>query len=152
MLKASAIPLLLAGLLAGALMPLQAGINARLRLTLGSPLQAAFVSFVVGTAALGLMILLVPGRLPKDILVRTPWWAWTGGLFGVVFISTAMVLAPRVGALVLVSLLVTGQLLAALILDHFGLLAFSKVPITAVRVLGVGFLLLGVLLVLPRQN
>ncbi len=152
MLKASAFPLLLAGLLAGALMPLQAGINARLRLTLGSPLQAAFISFVVGTAALGLIVLLFPSRLPKDILAQTPWWAWTGGIFGVVFISTSMVLAPRVGALVLVSLLVTGQLLAALILDHFGLLAFSKVPITAVRVLGVGFLLLGVLLVLPRRN
>lgn len=152
MVKASAIPLLLSGLLAGAFLPLQAGINARLRLTVGSPLQAAFISFVVGALALGVIVLVAPSRFPNDIVAQTPWWAWSGGLLGVFYISTAIVLSPRVGALVLTSLLMTGQLLTALILDHFGLLAFPKVPITSMRVLGVAFLIVGVILVLRRHN
>ena len=119
---------------------------------MGSPLQAAFISFVVGAVALGVIVLFAPSRFPKDILVQTPWWAWSGGLLGVFYISTAIVLSPRVGALVLTSLLVTGQLLAALILDHFGLLAFPKVPITSLRVIGLAFLIVGVILALPRQN
>lgn len=143
---------ILVGLLAGAVMPFQAGINAKLRQSLGSPLQAALVSFFVGTVALAAVVVMAPAPWPRSGLDRAPWWAWTGGFLGAFFISASVVLSPRLGALALVALVVTGQLAAALALDHFGLLAFPKVPISSGRVVGAALLVVGLLLILQRAK
>jgi transporter family-2 protein len=79
-----------------------------------------------------------------------PWWAWTGGILGAGYITTAVVVAPRVGALALMALVIAGQLLAALVLDHFGLLGLRKIPITSSRLAGAALLLLGLFFVLRR--
>ena len=81
------------------------------------------------------------------VAARVPWWAWSGGLFGAVFIALAILLIPKIGAATFVALLVTGQMLAALTLDHFGLLGVPVQPATLVRMAGAGFLILGVVLI-----
>jgi len=138
------------GLLMGAMAAVQSGVNTRLRLSLSSPFQAALVSFAVGTATLALVVLALRPAWSAPTLEDTPWWGWTGGALGAFCVSSAVVLAPRVGALALAATAVTGQLLTGVILDHFGLLSFARQPATLSRLLGVVLLIAGVLLVVRR--
>ena len=138
------------GLLMGSMAAVQSGVNARLRLSLSSPFQAALVSFAVGAATLPLVVVLVRPAWSAQLEEDTPWWAWTGGVLGAFCVSSAVVLAPRVGALALAATAVTGQLLTGVVLDHFGLLSFAQQPATLSRILWVVLLLAGVLLVVRR--
>ncbi|MEO8274873.1 MAG: DMT family transporter [Thermoanaerobaculia bacterium] len=142
--------LILLGLFSGAAIAIQSGVNARLRQELSSPLQAALVSFFVGTVALALVVALTARRWPEGAVAALPWWAWTGGLLGALYVSVAVLLAPRIGALALVGLGVSGQMLMAIVLDHFGWLGFSRLPISTPRVAGALLLLGGMLLVMRR--
>ena len=140
--------LLLLALAAGVLLPVQAGVNAQLRSVVGSPLTAALVSFLVGTAGLGTaaVILRAPTALRAAWAV-SPWWFWIGGLIGALYVVATIVLAPRLGAATLVAAVVAGQMIASLLLDQYGLLGFPTHPINGLRVLGAGLVIVGVILV-----
>lgn len=135
----------------GMLLTAQAGINSQLRVALGHPIVAAIVSFVVGTV--GLLVAAVVVRTPVPSLGQAatlPWWGWTGGLLGAAYIAASVVLAPRLGAAVLISSIVAGQLLAALVLDHYGLIGFARQTVTGTRLAGAVLLFAGVYLIQRR--
>jgi len=100
---------LLLALAAGVLLPVQAGLNAQLRSALGSPVPAALVSFLVGTAGLATIALLLRTPLPlgRAWAVTSP-WQWSGGLIGAVYVLAVIVLAPRLGAATLIAAVVAG--------------------------------------------
>jgi transporter family-2 protein len=132
----------------GVFLPLQAGINAELRIWIGHPLSAALVSFGVGTAALLLLNLSL--GVPLDVgraVGGAPWWVWLGGLLGATYVSMTVVLAPRLGAAVMLGAVMTGQLAGSLLMDHFGVVGYSPRPISLERIGGAVLLLLGVLLI-----
>ena len=140
--------LLLLAVVAGALLPVQAGINAQLRVTLGDPVAATLVSFLVGGLALALVVL--GARLPLPLgpgLARGAWWHWTGGLLGAVYVALIIVLAPRLGAATLIAAVVAGQMLTSLALDHWALVGFDLHPLSPQRVLGALLVIGGVALV-----
>ncbi|MDF1505573.1 DMT family transporter [Roseisolibacter sp. H3M3-2] len=138
-------------LLVGALLALQAGVNTQLRVALGDPGLAALVSFLVGTLSLALLVLAQRPALPDAAaLARVPWYAWTGGALGAVYVATVTVLAPRLGAATLTILVVAGQLAMSLVLDHFGLLGFARRPLELGRAAGVALVLAGALLTLRK--
>jgi bacterial/archaeal transporter family-2 protein len=135
-------------LAAGSLLTLQVGANAQLARFTGHPAYATIFSFVTGLVALFACSLAVPVPWPSmGSLFQAPWWAWIGGILGACYLWIALMLAPRLGAAVLVSLVVAGQLLASLLLDHYGLLGFPQHPASLPRTLGVVFLFLGVVLI-----
>ncbi len=139
---------ILFALLAGAGMPLQAGINLRLRHALGEPVMAALVSFAVGTVCLLAYAAAARTPLPPaGVLVGTPWWAWTGGALGAFFVFATIVLAGQLGAATTMAWLLAGQFLAALLLDHYGLVSFAMREITWPRVAGVALIIAGAVLV-----
>ena len=143
--------LVLVAIVLGMLLSAQAGVNAQLRVGLGHPLVAATASFLVGTVALMLVTLFSRVTLPAGSdAARVPWWAWTGGLLGALYIAASVVLAPRLGAAVLIASIVAGQLAAALVLDHFGLLGFAKQSVTTTRGIGALLLFAGVYLIQRR--
>ena len=145
------IPLILLAVLVGVVLPVQAGVNAQLRLNLGHPLLAAFVSFAVGTIALlGLNLALRTPVPSGDALARVTWWHWIGGLLGATYIYLAIVLAPRLGAATLVASIVTGQMVTSLILDHFGLIGYPQQTLTPARAMG-ALLVIGGLLLIQRR-
>lgn len=138
---------ILAALLVGALLPLQALVNARLGQLTHGALFASLCSFAVGTAALVVVWLLArPGGEDWRLLAQPAWWAWTGGLIGAVFVVAATGLVPRLGAAALISLVVLGQLAGSLLLDHFGVLHPAR-PIDGLKLLGVALVAVGALLV-----
>ena len=132
----------------GVLLPVQAGVNAQLRSVLGAPLAATLVSFLVGTAALALAA--AGGRVPLGLgagFAASQWWHWVGGLIGAVYVAGAIVLAPRLGAATLTAAVVSGQMLASLVLDHYGWVGFPVHEVTLQRLLGAGLIIGGVMLV-----
>lgn len=136
----------------GMLLPLQALINAALGKQSFGALFASLCSFGVGTAALLLWWLCTRPSFDAATLARVPWWAWAGGLIGAVYVASATLLVPRLGAAALICLVVFGQIVGSLLLDQFGVL-HARQPIDAVKLGGAALVLVGaVLVVKPWQG
>jgi len=134
--------------LAGMMMPTQAAVNNKLAGAVGSPVLAAFISFLVGTIALFLYIAAsgIPfGNLlsAKDASIV----AWSGGLLGAFFVAATVTLVPRLGVALTFSLLIAGQMLVTLVIDHFGFLDVPVKEVNLPRLLGVTFITVGVILI-----
>lgn len=135
-------------LMAGAMLPLQAGINSHLARFSGSALWASAISFLVG----GLVLVLVLVSL--NLAIKTPApgllqmreaavWAWVGGLLGAFFVSAMAIFAPKLGASTLITLVITGQLLTAVALDHFGWAGYVQSETSFPRIAGIILVALG---------
>jgi transporter family-2 protein len=129
----------------------QAGINSQLRIALSNPIQAAFISFLIGTIVLGI-IALVQGDtwFKPNSLTLIPWWAWLGGFLGAFNIAMSIFLAPKLGAMVLAISIVVGQIMASLVLDQNGWLGYPKMDITINRIIGALFVIIGLILVVKK--
>ncbi|MGJ4804209.1 DMT family transporter [Luteimonas sp. SDU82] len=131
----------------GALLPLQALINARLGALTHGALYASFVSFLVGTCLLGAMLVVTrTPLLPAQALASLPAWIWTGGVIGASLVLVATLLVPKLGAGALICLIVLGQLLGSLLLDYFGVLGAQR-PADALRIGGALLVIVGAALV-----
>lgn len=133
--------------LAGGATALQAPTNARLASAVASPVNAAFISFAVGTTVLGVVAALMQTRPDMAAARALPWYAWLGGVYGACFVVAAAWGVPRLGVAMTITLMVGGQLLLSLVLDHFGALGVPRQPLNLGRIAGVGLVLAGVLLV-----
>lgn len=139
---------LLLAFVVGLAITVQAGVNANLRQAMANPILAASISFGSGFIILLLMLLASGGSVPSaDTLKQVSWWKWTGGIMGAVYMITVIVSVPKIGTANLVSLSVAGQLTAAIILDHYGLMGFAIHPANSWRLLGILLIVTGVLLV-----
>jgi bacterial/archaeal transporter family-2 protein len=145
-MNAATITLVLA-LIAGFLMAVQAPTNAILGKASGSAIVAAFISFVVGTLALGAMVGATSGRLFAPELKAVPWYAWLGGFYGAFFVAIAAFGAPKIGVGPLLTAAIGGQLIGAIVLDHFGMLGLSRQPVSVEKLAGVALVLFGAWLV-----
>ncbi|HEY9677771.1 MAG TPA: DMT family transporter [Drouetiella sp.] len=132
---------------AGSLATLQAGINSQLRLLAG-PWWTVCISLAVSVSVTLLVLLVVRAPLPEKALFSgAPWWIWTGGLCGIVFVLAGAVLAPKLGASSYTSAIIAGQILCSVLLDQFGILGFPKHSINVQRLLGIILLAAGVFLI-----
>jgi transporter family-2 protein len=139
---------ILLALAAGATVPTQAGINARLNLFTQSPVISAGISFAVGTLVLAVYALVLRiGLPPLGAAAGHPWWIWGGGALGAFFVSAVIVLAVKLGATAMVALVLAGQLIMSIVLDHFGALGYPIHPINGWRLVGVGLLMVGAYLI-----
>jgi transporter family-2 protein len=142
----TALLLLLFAVVAGAFLPLQAGVNARLAHFVGGPVRASMVSFVVGALCLALVVVLFY-RSGGHRAGAAPWWAWVGGVLGAFYVTATVVIPVRIGAAAFFGILVAAQLVMSVLADQFGWLAFEQRSITPLRLLGVVLLVTGALLV-----
>lgn len=139
--------LLVLPFIAGSLMPLQAGINGQVARQLSSVLAAALLSFSVGTLAL-LGVVLAQREMPGFAALRElSAYQWLGGLLGAVFIAVAAFSAPRIGGLLLMTLILAGQLGMALLLDHFGWVGYREAPVSAGKLAGLALIVAGIWLI-----
>lgn len=132
----------------GVSVALQQAFNANLRTELGSPWWAGFASYLVGMGVTLLVALLAPGpRLSVAALGNTSWSSWIGGLLGAIFISICILMIPRLGAATVLALIVVGQMICALVVDHFGLLGVPQQVMSPIRLAGAALLVLSVILI-----
>jgi transporter family-2 protein len=131
---------------AGGLIALQAPINAGLGKATGD-LPSALISFLVGTAAL-LLIVVVSGKaggISHATDVR--WYYLLGGLLGAIYVANALVAVSSIGAGGVAAATVAGQLTASVVADRLGILGLEQVALSPLRILGVALLLVGTVLV-----
>lgn len=138
--------LLAFAIVAGAGLPVQAGINTKLAEYVGGPVRASAVSFAFGALCLAIVVLLFY-RSGGHRAGQAPWWAWIGGAFGAIFVTSAVVVPLRIGAAAFFGIVVAAQLVASVLMDQFGWLSFAQRDVSPVRLLGVGLLISGALLV-----
>lgn len=135
----------------GIAMTIQTAVNTQLKEYLHSPLQAALLSFLVGTIVLAIFVFFQATPKPTvSDLAHIPWYLWIGGLLGVYAISLSIYTAPKLGFLSLSGLIIFGQVLTSMLFDHFGWLGTEKVSINWQRLLGGVVIFIGVLLTLQR--
>lgn len=135
-------------IVAGMMMPTQAAINNRLAISVESPTLAAFISFLVGTIALFLYILAAGIGFGNLFAAKNaPLVAWTGGILGAIFVASTVALVPRLGVALTFSLVIAGQMLITLLIDHFGILDVPIKEINLPRVLGATLITIGVILI-----
>jgi Uncharacterized protein conserved in bacteria len=147
---------MLLGLIAGMLSPIQTSVNSELRSEIQSPLAASLVSFSVGTIVLLLLALIIEHRRAfkrnilekgKALISESPWWFWTGGILGVIFVTSNIFLLPMIGAALTVVLALCGQMVIALIIDHFGWFGVMKHRINIQRIFGMILMVAGIFLI-----
>lgn len=137
------------GFFSGALLPVQTSVNTRLRWSVGAPLLASLISFLVGTGALFLATWVTTGHPLPNFSATTgqPWWIFTGGALGVVMLTGNILLFPRVGSVQTVILPLSGQIFMGLLIDSLGLFHSPRIELTPLRLLGAVGVLFGALLV-----
>jgi len=133
--------------LGGGALALQAAVNGALAERVGNSLSAAFASFVVGTVALGAGMLVTGAPVPTRAMPISPWWAWTGGLCGAIYVASVTSSAPRLGAGAASALVLAGQIGLAVVLDHFGWAGLPQHALTMGRLAGVLLIFVGILIV-----
>jgi bacterial/archaeal transporter family-2 protein len=133
---------------AGALISLQTGSNSQLKKSLGQPLSALIINYMAGIT---LTILATAARrvpLPSvQQIADVPWWGWIGGFFGAFYGFAAILLASRLGAATVTALVITGQLICAVVLDHFGWMGFAGHPASLARIAGCVLMIAGLTLI-----
>lgn len=147
-LAATGLLLTLVALAAGAMIALQAPINAEAAGRLGHPLAAATMSFVVGTVVLAVLMLFFARNTNLGALQTMPLYMLLGGgLLGAIYVTVNLILAPKIGVAAIMALGIAGQLAAALFLDRFGLFELVQRELSVGRVGGVILVLVGALMV-----
>ncbi len=133
---------------AGMGMPVQDALNAQLRGAVKSPMLGALISFLIGSLALlGLTLARAFGRGELSGLAKSPWYVWLGGgLIGAAGVTAGLIALPKVSAGVTIAATVFGELLAAVVIDHFGWLDVPQVRLNAWRIAGAVLLFIGALM------
>ena len=136
--------------LAGSALPLQALINGRLGVALGSPFWASAIQNLIGVVAMLSLVAALRVAAPSPAQVAAvPLWGWVGGLLGMLFVVSSLLAAPRLGAAPTIAAVICGQLVSALLLDHFGVL-HARRPVDLGAIAGVLLLVAGAALILRR--
>jgi bacterial/archaeal transporter family-2 protein len=143
------------GLFAGMASPIQTSINSELRNAIHSPFIASLISFLVGMLVLLFLTSFIEHRrlflnnlqTAKTFVTSSPWWLWTGGILGVVFITSNILLLPIVGASLTVVLALSGQMIIALVIDHFGWFGIPKHRLNVQRILGIVLMITGIMII-----
>ncbi len=140
--------LILPAIVLGILIPIQPLLNAELRRAAGNDYLAAAINFSVGLAALIAIWIAMRAPLPTTAsLGNAPWWAWTGGLIGAAFVVITLILAPKLGTVLTLGLILVSQMIASLVVDHYGWFRSEPRPANTARIVGVILVIAGVVLV-----
>jgi len=140
---------LLWGVVAGMASPVQTSVNTQVRYAVQSPFIASLISFTIGTCILALLTLLVDHRIKVDLkmIPRAPKWIWTGGMLGVVFVTSNILLLPVLGSALTVVSVLCGQMILAMIVDHFGWFGVAVHRLNGPRAAGLVLMIVGILLI-----
>jgi bacterial/archaeal transporter family-2 protein len=137
--------IILIGLIGGAAVGLQGPIAGAMGQRVGG-IASSFIIHVSGTIFSGLFLFLRGGEKIKD-WHTLPWYMLIAGIFGLILYLTINVTLPRLGSTMMVALIIVGQLVLGVIIDHFGLLGVVTRPIDLARAAGVVVLVLGAYLI-----
>jgi transporter family-2 protein len=130
----------------------QATINSQLRGAVNSALVATLISFLVGTLALGVMIVILNEKIPSaQQLAGVAWYKYTGGLLGAFIVMAIIVSIKNINPSALFALVVAGQLVTAVIIEHFGFMGIPRIAVNWTKLTGIALLVISVYLINQKK-
>ncbi len=139
---------ILIALIIGGFLSIQGSINAHLSSYLKHPLQASLTNFLVGTVILILLNMVLRTNIPSIAEIKSiPWYMFLGGAIGAVFVTSVVLLIPRIGVTTMLAASIAGQLIVASVIDHFGFFNVAVHPVSISRVVGIIMLILSIFLI-----
>jgi transporter family-2 protein len=132
---------------AGAFLPIQAGLNAKVGKIIESPINASLVSFVVGAFVVFAFSFVTQQHVIWAGMKSAPAYLWLPGFMGAFYVTTIILAFPRIGAPLTFGLVVAGQMTVSVILDHFKVLVAQQHSIDIWKVLGVLLVISGVIII-----
>lgn len=136
--------LILIAVVAGVAIALQGQFMGSIDRTTGT-LTSVFITYGIG--GIIAVTIWLAGRGSLENVRQVPWYAWSSGALGVVIVGALGYTAPRLGLSQTIIVAVASQLVAAVIIDHFGLFAGAQRSLDLARIAGVGLTILGAWLV-----
>jgi len=133
--------IILIGLVGGAAIGFQSPLAGVISQRLGGTAGSLFVH--LSGALFSAALLLLRGGENFRSWRNLPWYVFTVGVFGLILYQTIAVTLPRLGSATMITLIIIGQILVGMLIDHFGWLGMTVHPISFTRVLGVLLLILG---------
>lgn len=132
-------------LLAGVATAYQPGVNSAFAAHTPSRVYGAVLNFVVGAITMILVTLAMRVPAPQvSAISAAPWWSYIGGMLGAFFVTTAVLLVPKMGNASYLAAMITGQLIASVAIDHFGQMGLQQHSFTWGKGLGILLMLGGV--------
>lgn len=135
----------------GCLIPFQGIITSNLAQKIEHPYGAAFINFAGGMLLFAVVISFSSISLPPiKKIMSIPWYLYTGGIIGCLFIFGAIFALPKMGSNSFFGQIVLGQLLMTLVVDHYGLLGVPVHKIDSIKIIGLALLITGSFLILKK--
>lgn len=142
---------LLMALITGALIPVQASTNAAFSKSVGNPFLTGLMVFIVGLIGMVAFILISGTAMPTtQQVISAPLYSYLGGVIVVIYVIMISVLVPRIGVGTSIAFILMGQVIFAVIIDHFGLFNVSPRSVDFTRIVGLALLISGVYLVMKK--
>ena len=134
-------------LISGAFLPLQAGLNTRLGKGIESPVHASLISFIIGALVIILYSTITKQHVSWAGLRTVPGYVWLGGVLGAFYVTAIILAFPKIGPALTFGLVVTGQMIISVLLDHFNILVAQQHSINIWRIIGILLIITGVVIV-----
>jgi bacterial/archaeal transporter family-2 protein len=134
-------------LLAGALLPIQAAFNTKLGKAINSPVHASMASFVIGAISIALYIFLSSQNVSFSGAKTAPGYVWVAGAFGAFYVTIIVMAFPRLGPALTFGLVIAGQMLISVLMDHLNILVTAHHPLSVQRFFGIALVIAGVILI-----
>ncbi|MEG2657930.1 MAG: DMT family transporter [Clostridiales bacterium] len=136
-------------IMGGIALAIQSPVNAGLGKRVGS-LAGGLLSFIGGVLVL-LVLVLVFGKGNLMAFTQVPKWQLIGGFLGVIAVMSVIVATPHLGVGVVLVVILLGQVVMGVVIDHFGLFRSPVVPLSPLRIGGVIFIIIGVVMVFKSK-
>ena len=133
--------------IAGAFLPVQAGLNSRMGKSIESPVYASMISFITGAMAVFIYILITKQHVSWPGLKTAPGYTWLAGALGAFYVTTVILAFPRIGPALTFGLIILGQMVISVVLDHFNILVAQQHAVNIWRILGVLLIVAGVIII-----
>jgi bacterial/archaeal transporter family-2 protein len=135
------------GVFTGAILAAASVFNAALAQRVGTLTSMVVLTLIGATAMLPILLVFPSAAHFRNLPAPSHWYLYLGGFLGLAVLGLLILLVPRIGAATTLVLIVAGQLLMALLLDHLGFLGTPKIALNSTRLLGVLFAAIGAFLV-----
>jgi transporter family-2 protein len=132
---------------AGAFLPIQAGLNTRFGKSLDSPVYASMISFIVGAFSVAAYILITKQQVVLSGLHTAPLYVYLAGVLGAVYVTAIVLAFPKIGPALTFGLVVAGQMVISVLLDHFNILVAQQHSINIWRLVGISLIVAGVIII-----
>jgi transporter family-2 protein len=133
--------------IAGAFLPMQGSMNSKLAKAGENPVYASMISFTIGVLALVAYILLTSQNVSWKGLKDAPSYSWLGGVLGAFYVTVIVFAFPKIGPGLTFGLVVAGQLITSMVMEHFQIMGTPHQPISLGRIVGVLLIIVGVVAV-----